>query len=341
MISHPMDFAAAVASQPANLASSRSATGAALESVELDPWRSGTLGVVSMGAGSHAAHALVHRLTRYGRRVLNIDAADVVGWGPSADPADCYLFVSEGGRSRETIEAAAALAGRPRLAMTNNPAGPLSAAVDAVIGLGHGPDSKVYTVGYTASLQAFGLLATALDGYDDGDDFPALPALVESTLSDLAGVAEQIGEAVADASSIDFVASGAARATAAEGALLFRESSRVSTAAFDTYQYLHGPMECLTPAQAVVLIGNGREVELAGYLAARGIPTVVVTSAQVPAATSSVVARIRQAAPLSTAVLGMLPLQLATLSLATGKGLGIDGFLFHQDDTKVGPPPAG
>lgn len=335
-----MDFSAAVASQPANLASSRSATAAALESLDLDAWRSGTLGVVSMGAGSHAAHALVHRLTRYGRRAVNIDAADVVGWGPAADPADCYLFVSEGGRSRETIEAAGALAGRPRLALTNNPAGPLSAAVDASIGLGHGPDSKVYTVGYTASLQAFGLLATALDRHDDGDDFPALPALVESTLSTLAGGAEQISTAVAGASSIDFVASGPDRATAAEGALLFRESSRVSTAAFDTYQYLHGPMECLTPAQAVVLVGNGREVELAGYLAGRGIPTVVITSTQVPAAASLVVARIPEAAPLSTAVLGMVPLQLATRVLATSRGLGIDGFLYHQDDTKIGPPPA-
>ena len=335
-----MDFAAAVASQPANLAASRTATTAALESVDLASWRSGMLGVVSMGAGSHAAHALVHRLTRYGRRVLNIDAADVAGWGPAADPADCYLLVSEGGRSRETIEAAEALAGKPRLAMTNNPAGPLSAAVDAVIGLGHGPDSKVYTVGYTASLQAFGLLATALDGHDDGDDFAALPALVESTLADVAETSTRISDALTGVTSIDFVASGPDRATAAEGALLFRESSRVSTAAFDTYQYLHGPMECLTSNQAVVLIGDGREVELAGYLAARGIPTVLITSTVVPQATSLVAVRIPAAAPLSTAVLGMLPLQLATRSLATSKGLGIDGFLFHQDDTKVGPPPA-
>ena len=147
-----------------------------------------------------------------------------------------------------------------------------------MVGLDHGDDSKVYTVGYIATLQAFGLLATALDGQDEGVDWSAVPALVSSTLADLAGIAPGLAATVGRASSIDFVGSGASRASVAEAALLFRESTRTSTAAYDTYQYLHGPMECLTPGHAVVLFGDGREVELARYLAGAGIPTLLVTA---------------------------------------------------------------
>ena len=67
-------------------------------------------------------------------------------------------------------------------AVTNAPAAPISEAVDAILPLGHGEDSKVYTVGYTATLQAFGLLATAIDGVDEGDDWSALPELLRVTL---------------------------------------------------------------------------------------------------------------------------------------------------------------
>ncbi len=334
-----MDFSAAVASQPANLAASAVATRKAVQDIDLDPWRSGLLAVIAMGAGSHSAHALVHRLTRYGRRAINVDASDLDGRGAGADLADCYVFVSEGGRSRETISAAKLVAGRPRLALTNNPAGPLAEHVDVTVDLGHGPDSKVYTVGYTASLQSYGLLATALDTHDDGDDWDALPDLAAATLIEVAPAATTLAGFLTEVTAIDFVASCADRATAAEGALLFRESSRMMTADFNTYQYLHGPMESLTPAQAVVLIGDGREVELACYLVGRGIPTALITSQKVHPVDGLVVLEIPKAPALSSAILSMLPLQLTTGGLAAYKGLGIDGFLYHQDDTKIGPPP--
>src|SRR5438552_2620012 len=110
-----------------------------------------------MGAGAHAGHALAHRLARAGRRALNLTGAELAALAVTASPADSYLFVSEGGRSRETIEAAGLVPAGARLGLTNAPGAPLSTVVDELILLDAGADSKVYTVGYTTSLQAFGL----------------------------------------------------------------------------------------------------------------------------------------------------------------------------------------
>jgi fructoselysine-6-P-deglycase FrlB-like protein len=335
-----MDYYEAVAAQPDRLDSSAQAVRHALSGVDLEPWRTGQLGIASMGASSHAANALVHRLARHGRRAVNLDASDVMSLGSMADLADSYVFVSEGGHSRETVAAARALGAAPKLALTNQPTAPIADVVDVVIGLGHGDDSKVYTVGYTATVQAFGLLATALDGQDEGVDWSAVPGLMRDTLAELAPVAPGLAATLGRAGSIDFVGSGASRASVAEAALLFRESTRTSTAAYDTYQYLHGPMESLTPAHAVVLFGDDREIELARYLAGVGVTTVLVTATARAVGPEVAALRLPAAPPLVTSILQILPAQLIAGELARQRGLGIDGFLYHQDDTKVpGPAP--
>lgn len=330
----PRDYYEAVASQPANLERSAATVRAALGSLDLSRWQLGTLAVASMGASSHAGHALVHRLAKCGRRAINVDASEILALGPKADVADSYIFVSEGGRSRETI-AAAQLVGSARLAMTNNSASPLAEVVDAVVDFGHGADSRVYTVGYTATLQAFGLLSTALDGVADGDDWTALPALVERTLTGLASQAGEIAAALENVTSIDFVGAGVARSSTAEGALLVRESSRISTAAYETYQYLHGPMESLTPQRACVLFGEDREIRLAHYLAGVNIPTVLITPASVDGMEKLHVIKLPGALGLSHAILQILPVQLICGELARRFGFGINSFQYTQDDTKV------
>lgn len=337
-----MDYYEAVAAQPNRLEMSAKAVSDGLAGVDLTPWQSGLLGVVSMGASSHAANALIHRLARHGRRAVNLDASDVMALGASVDLADSYVFVSEGGHSRETIEAARAVGSAPKLALTNAPTAPIADVVDVVIGLDHGDDSKVYTVGYVATLQAFGLLATALDGVDEGVDWATVPELMTGTLAALAPIAPGLAARVGQASSVDFVGSGACRASVAEAALLFRESSRTATAAYDTYQYLHGPMESLTPGHAVVLFGDDREVELARYLAGKDVTTLLVTATARSVGPEVAVLGIPAAPPLVTSILQILPAQLIAGELARQRGLGIDGFLYHQDDTKVpDPEPTG
>jgi fructoselysine-6-P-deglycase FrlB-like protein len=335
-----MDYYEAVAGQPVALQRSAAAVRARLGELDLGEWRRGTFAVVSMGASTHAGHALVHRLARAGRRAVNLAGSDVIALAPPGGfrldgPADSYLFVSEGGRSRETIEAAALLPPGARLGLTNVPDSPLAAHVDEVVALEAGEDSRVYTVGYTTTLQASGLLADALDGHGDGDAWARLPELASFTLDGSAPAAAEAAAAIGHSASIDVVGSAGSYATAAEAALLLRESTRICTATYETYQYLHGPMEPLTPAHACLLIGSEREVPLAQYLAQAGVPTVLVTSAPVAPQRNLSVLTVPQAPTMSRAVLEILPVQLLAGEVARARGLAIDGFLHHQDDTKV------
>ncbi|WP_163505842.1 SIS domain-containing protein [Fodinicola acaciae] len=323
-----LDYDEAVAAQPARLKQSAVSVRHALDTIDLSPWRQGNLAVVSMGASSHAAHALVHRLARHGRRVSNVDASELLALG-RRDLADAYVFVSESGRSRETVEAAR-LVGGARLGLTNDANAPLGEVVDAIVDLGHGRDSRVYSVGYTATLQAFGLLATAIDGVREESD--TLPELVARTLENSAQQARDLAEAWKDVTSIDFVGAGVARASAAEGALLIRESTRITATAYETYQYLHGPMESLTSTRACVLFGDDRELRLAGYLTEAGIPATVITTESRPNAIT-----IPKTTGISQAVLEILPVQLLAGELAKLFGLDINDFLFTQADTKIAP----
>ena len=330
-----MDYYEVVGSQGARLETSAKAVASALAEIDLKPWRDGLLAVSSMGASVHASVRFVNRLVRHGRRAIKLDASDMMGLGAGIDFADSYVFVSEGGRSRETI-AAAQLAPRGcRLGLTNAPGAPFGGVIDAVIDLAHGEDSPVYTVGYTATLQAFGLLASAIDGVDDGDDWSALPAHVTETLASLSEKAAHVAGVINPLSSLDVVGTGASLASAAETALVFREATQTSTASFETYQYLHGPMEPLGTKAGCMLFGNNREVALARFLTAKEIPTVLVTSADVAEADGLSVIRIPELAPISRRILEMVAAQLVIGELARLRGLGIEGFRYHQDDTKI------
>ena len=330
-----MDFLQAVLDQPRTLNASRTSLTEAMDGWDPAPWRTGTLGVVGMGASTHAAHALVHVLAGGGRRVLNISATDLLD--DAREPADAYLVVSESGRSRETIEAARRLRG-PRLGLTNNPLAPLATVVDHVLPLGGFEDSPVYTIGYTATLQAFGILAPALCGGGPvaPTDWAQVADRAAAVLQDCDEFVADAVEAVAPARFVDVVGRRGQLASAAETALLLREAVRVPTAVYDTLQYLHGPMEPLQEEMACIVFGSDdREVELARFVASTGATAILITTADVPAAERLLVHQTPAAGPFANELLEMLPVQLLTHRLAGAAGLPIEGFRYHQDDTKV------
>jgi fructoselysine-6-P-deglycase FrlB-like protein len=270
---------------------------------------------------------------------MNFDAGELLSGGSAADLADCYIFVSEGGRSREPIAAAQSLRrDAARLGVSNEGGVPLAEVVDELITMGHGPDSRVYTIGYTASLQAFGLLAASLDRAAEPYDWACLPDLVASVLDDLSPRALHIAEALHDVSSIDVAGTGGSRSAVAESALLIRESTRIPASGYDTYQYLHGPMESLGDRSACVLFGDGREVALAEYLADAGVRTVLVTSQPVGERERLLTMRLPAALGAARPIIQILPVQLIAAELARLRGLHIDGFRYHQDDTKIDAP---
>jgi glutamine---fructose-6-phosphate transaminase (isomerizing) len=291
------------------------------------------LALVGIGASEHVARSAAPVWRALGLRAFAVPAAELQH--ETRPAADVHVGLSESGRSAETVAALGRLTGGRRVGITNEGESPIAAVVDDLLCLDSGPDSPVYTTGYTATLQAVGMLGEHWSG--TRTDWSVLPELAATVLADAVPVVEGLRDAVDAARVVDVVASGASGATAGEGALMLRESARLHTANHETYNYLHGPMEPLDARTACVVVGDGREVRLAQDTSALGCPTLLVTGRDdVRSSGSLTVLRLPPTpSPLARTVLEILPVQLLAWAVASQRGLAVDGFRYRQDDTKL------
>jgi fructoselysine-6-P-deglycase FrlB-like protein len=331
-----MRFPDGIAAQPAVLATSAKAVQAALAEIEPLPSRS-LVALTGIGASEHIARSAAATWREAGLRAVAVPASELMGGtsGQAApDLADVYVALSESGRSAETVAALSRIRTRS-VGVTNVADSPLGRAVDELVPLDSGPDSPVYTTGYTATLQALGMLGEHWSG--SPSDWSALPGHVEQVLAAAAALADEVADRFEQARIIDVVGSGTASATAGEGALVLREAARAHTAQHETYNYLHGPMEPLDEQTACIVVGDGREVRLARDVSALGCPTVLMTTRDDVASGGGLhVLRLpRAGSPLAAAALQILPVQALAWRLADARGLAVDGFRYHQDDTKL------
>jgi fructoselysine-6-P-deglycase FrlB-like protein len=335
-----IDFREAVHSQPEGLSLASRRITTALGQHELQQWNPGeTVAFVSMGASSFSAHAAVAALTAAGIRAVNLTASDLAESATGFQPGDHYVIVSESGRSPEPIAAARRLTSGRRIAITNFPGAAISDVTDFIIPLGGFVDSRVYTIGYTATLLAYSLLFSRAGVAGQGE-MRDVPDLVRQSLAGFSRVAADVAAALEGHGAVDFVGHGFSFASAAEGALLFREALRIHTAAFETYQYLHGPMEALGRGSALVVFGDGREVGLARQAAAAGVFTVLVTAAADAGTLGhhenmTVVSLPAGIGGFPRAIVEMVLVQSVALARSELTGIPVGEFLFHQDDTKL------
>lgn len=327
-----MRFPEGIDAQPEVLRTSAEAVRRTLR--RIPPLEEGALvALVGIGASEHVARSAAPVWRKLGIRAFAVSASELLDApGPVAD---VVVAMSESGRSAETVAALKSILGR-RIAITNFADSPLAEVVDEVIPLESGPDSPVYTTGYTATIQAVGLLGEHWAG--SSSDWFSLPDLAARVISDARPVIESVAERFDGARIIDVVGSGSSLATAGEGALLLREAARAFTAAHETYNYLHGPMEPLDSSACCVVVGEGREVRLAREVSALGCPTLLVTNRpDVDAEERLTPVRLPEPpSPLAGTVMEILPLQLLGWSLASIRGLRADGFRYEQDDIKLG-----
>ncbi|WP_022898915.1 SIS domain-containing protein [Humibacter albus] len=275
-------FDAAMRSQPTVLARLRDRLTDELRRfpAEIAPWRRGdTVALLAMGAAHHSTRALARVLREAGIRVLDVPASEVVSPEGIA-PADHALIVSESGRSPEPIGAARRFPVGHRLVITNVPDAPVRQVADAVIDLGGFDDSRAYTAGYTATLLAFDALMHALvpaeaERTPDAGRGSVADAVADA-LQAFGGPAEDCASSLAEATAVDVVGSGISASSAAEIALLVRECLRIPATAFETQQYLHGPMESVREGTTVIVVGDGRERAIPRSLDGSGARFIVI-----------------------------------------------------------------
>jgi len=336
-------FVEAMRAQPANLASAGAAVRRSLDAAVLAPWQPGeTIGVVAMGASSHSGHALVAVLAAAGVRAVNLVASDVELVAPGFQPADHYVIVSESGRSPEPIAAGRGLTVGRRIGISNFPTAAISEVLDTALDLGGFADSPVYTSGYTATLLAYALLVDRMGIVPAGPEVEALPDTVATALAEYEDVARQIAKSVAVAASVDVIGRGTSFASATEAALMFREGLRASSAGFETFQYLHGPMEPLDDRSVLIVFGDGRELTVPDSALASGAHVVLVTTAPESAIAAAGHPRLT-IVPLERGIAGFVRpiveiviMQLVMAYASESRDFTLEDFLFTQSDTKLG-----
>jgi glucosamine--fructose-6-phosphate aminotransferase (isomerizing) len=292
---------------------------------------------------SHAALALpVRILGEHGVPARRVPAGDL-GPGPAFADADLVMAVSQSGRSTETLEALGRVERQHRAALVNAAVSPLSALAEYHVDLGSESDSYASTIGYTGTLIGLTMTAHALADLPlpritaEWSGIGTLLDLHERTITD---VIDEVAAQGATVVAADVIASGAALAASEAGALLLREVCRVPATALGTRSYLHGAMESAGRTLHVV-IGDGRELELARALAEAGHLTLAVTAAPLAAAGRLYVAPLP--AGLTTPVRTLLEtvvLQRLAGALAGTRGVEIEDFVFLNADTKTEEPVA-
>ncbi len=326
-----LSFSQGIDAQPAALAQSRLSVLASLR--HLPDMSTGTVALVGIGASAMAALSAALAWREAGLRAFAVSAPELCAGGLGV--ADVVVAISLSGRSAETVAAVKELKGIPTIGVTNDPASPLAEAVQVVVDLGCGQDSRASTVGYTSTVQALGLVGDYWTSRQS--DWAALPDLVAGVLGANETAAKAAAEILGGTIAVDVVAGARSLASAGEGGLLLREGARVFTSAHETRDYLHGPIEVLEPGVVgCVVIGDGRELELASTTSLQGCPTLLVTSRVEPRPGGHLaVARLPRTSGLSAVVLEVVPLQQLTWALARVRGLTVESFRHHQDDTKL------
>lgn len=335
-------FVEAMRSQPENLTLAHSTLTRDLARAQLAEWKPGeTVAVVAMGASSHTGQALVAVLAAVGFRAVNLTASDLLLAAQGFQPADHYVVVSESGRSPETIEAARGLTVGRRIGISNFPDAQIGEVLDAPLGLGGFEDSPVYTIGYTATLLAYALLLDRVGVVPAGPEVARIPAIVGNALNAYDSIAEALGRIVSEASAVDVVGRGTSYASAAETALMIREGLRIPSGSYETFQYLHGPMESARAGTVLVLFGDERELTVPDSVLDAGVKVILVTAAPEGAIPSFGHANLT-VVPLEPGLGGfvrpIVEIVFAQLLLAHAsehKPFPMEQFLYEQHDTKI------
>ncbi len=303
----------------------------------------GRLLLVGLGTSFHAALAagFAAQMGRGGRPDVQARSSfDLLEDPTVATPDTTAVVFSESGDTALTLSAQRTLKtlGARVLLVTATEAGPSSALADRVIVTQYADETSwTHTVSFTAALVAFGALLDHWQGTPgtEGTDEDAVADLVTAALATEPAIVDAV-ETLAPCEEFLFLGSGAAEATAREGALKLREAAGHFSAVVGIEEFLHGVIPSIGPSTAVIgIAGTERErvraqqgLRAAGLAGARSI--LIDSSGGTPGpGIFSVPAATRPMPP----VLQVIPLQLLAYWISVSEGRNPD--VMGLDDARI------
>jgi glucosamine--fructose-6-phosphate aminotransferase (isomerizing) len=299
--------------------------------------RSRPLGMVLIAARGTSDHAAIYAQYVFGvRNRLPVALAapsiqSLYGVAPRLHNA-LVIGVSQSGQSPDVVGVIeeARRQNAPTIAVTNDPASPLSLAAEFNIDIHAGPERAVAaTKTYVAEMTALAMLSTAL-----GDDPIARQQLLE--VPDAIAAALDLEEVVASAAREQagmqravVLGRGFNYSTALEWSLKLKEMTYVLADAYSTADFEHGPIAMIDPGfvvHAIVAAGPTLpETEsVLGRLRQAGARLVVASNASDALALADIPLRLPDAPEWLSPLSAIIPGQLFAYHLALAKHLDPD-----------------
>ena len=216
--------------------------------------------VVGTGTSQHAAFLGAAMLQDAGRSAHAVSSMQFVKNAPIVNQADGVVIITHTGETAYALSARAlaVMAGMQTITICREGLG-----MNDVIETGARETSETYTVSYTTTLLALGMLGSAMGADSLTPDALALvPGSVRNAIQ--ASGTEQIP---VPKRSLQLIGSGQAAITAREGALKIREAARVLAEGYDVEFFLHGTAVPLGAQDHIVAITQGDDDGLVAAVA--------------------------------------------------------------------------
>ena len=209
----------------------------------------------------------MRELRAAGRRAFAVSAAELRRGQRRAKLGDAFVMVSQSGASVETVDALEHIGRSPVVAISANGDSPLARAANVWLPLGPLPTRRWRRSPTPRRCRRSGCCATRCSAPAPGIGLgPAARAGGRRDRTARMARRRSLSERFAVVRALDAVGGGPAQASAGETALLAREALRLPAMGMETREYLHGPLEAVTPEFGCVVFGRDREQGLAAEL---------------------------------------------------------------------------
>jgi glutamine---fructose-6-phosphate transaminase (isomerizing) len=282
--------------------------------------------LTGMGASLHALYPLYLRLVACGFNAVVAETAELVHYLPRLVGEESVIVaVSQSGESAETVRLLEMNAGRASIiGITNTPDSNLATRASFPILTNAGAEFSVSCKTYITAHIALDMLGTFLCRQDVEASRQDMALLASEVTDYLAGWRDHVlkmADELQGVQQIFLLGRGASLASAAAGALYFKESVRFRSEGMSSAAFRHGPFEALNrETLAVVFAGDENtralEMSLLHDIRRAGGRAQWVGESETPDKWSfpKMPGHLRP-------VLEILPVQMMTLALAAQRGI--------------------
>ena len=304
--------------------------------------------VIACGTAAYAGMLGKYAIEQWARVPVEVELAHEFRYrDPVLNDRTLVVSISQSGETMDTLMAVkyAREQGAQVLSICNTQGATIPRESDAVIYTHAGPEVAVAStkafLAQGVALYLLGLHLATLRGTmsaeqiaDQVAELEGLPAKLQQTIEDAAGVAE-LAKWMADTRSVLFLGRHVGYPIALEGALKLKELAYIHAEGFAAGELKHGPIALIEPGQIVfVIVPSPRDarslhpkvVSNIQEIRARGARVIAIAeegdAAVLPFADE--VLRIPLATPLFEPLLAVAPLHMFGMELAAAKGLDVD-----------------